>query len=447
MESDRHTFLGGKVQVYRRPNSPSWQCSASVGGKQFRASAKTDSFAQAKAFAEDWYLTLRGKERFGGGIAKGKTFKQAADQFLREYEVITQGERSARYVASKSEKLRVHLLPFFGNKVVTEVTPGLVQEYRIHRMTSRRNKAGDVMRPSRSTLHGEIVTLRQVLKTANRHGWMPYVPDLSAPYKASGKISHRAWFSPEEYVRFYKATSERAKNPPHPKWKWECEQLHDFVLFMANTGLRPDEAKQLQFRDVTIVKDEDTGERILEIEVRGKRGVGYCKSMPGAVHPFVRLSNRLRAEPSDESEVTRDRREKPLVRRRRGTEPTRPRGMRGGRSLGHGDTMRKPLPTELLFGKIPRQLFNKVLAELDLKEDRDGQTRTAYSLRHTYISMRLMEGADIYQVAKNCRTSVEMIEKYYASHIKNTLDASAINVRKVKKVAGSRRIAEVEEDF
>ena len=44
--------------------------------------------------------------------------------------------------------------------------------------------------------------------------------------------------------------------------------------------------------------------------------------------------------------------------------------------------------------------------------------------------MRLMEGADIYQVAKNCRTSVEMIEKYYASHIKNVLDASAINGRK-----------------
>ena len=31
------------------------------------------------------------------------------------------------------------------------------------------------------------MVLRQVLKTANRHGWLPYVPDLSAPYKSSGK--------------------------------------------------------------------------------------------------------------------------------------------------------------------------------------------------------------------------------------------------------------------
>ncbi len=85
-----------------------------------------------------------------------------------------------------------------------------------------------------------------------------------------------------------------------------------------------------------------------------------------------------------------------------------------------------------IFGPIQREMMNTVLDELGLKFDRDGQPRTSYSLRHTYICFRLMEGADIYQVAKNCRTSVEMIEKYYASHIKNMLDASAINVRRVK---------------
>ena len=65
-----------------------------------------------------------------------------------------------------------------------------------------------------------------------------------------------------------------------------------------------------------------------------------------------------------------------------------------------------------------------------MKVDREGQRRTAYSLRHTYISTRLLNGADIYQVAKHCRTSVEMIEIYYASHIKTVIDAWAINVRK-----------------
>src|SRR5665213_2918903 len=205
--SIRHELLGGKVQVYQRSDSPPWQCAASVGGRQFRATTKQEGLAQAKDFAEDWFLTLRGKDRFGGGLPKGKTFRKAADQFLKEFEVITQGERNPDYVAQKADKLRVHLLPFFGDKAVSEITPGLVQAYRVHRATSRTRKMKDgteaVMRPARSTIHHEIVTLRQVLKTANRHGWLDYVPDLSAPYKSSGKIVHRGWFSPKEYQTLY----------------------------------------------------------------------------------------------------------------------------------------------------------------------------------------------------------------------------------------------------
>jgi integrase len=88
--------------------------------------------------------------------------------------------------------------------------------------------------------------------------------------------------------------------------------------------------------------------------------------------------------------------------------------------------------TDLVFGKVQRELLNNILDELKLKFDRDGSRRTAYSLRHTYICLRLMEGADIYAVAKNCRTSVEMIEKFYAAHLKDTIDAAAVNVRKAK---------------
>jgi integrase len=387
--AEQHELMGGELHVYRRENSRSWQCSTYLAGKNWRVSTKEDSLSLAKEFAEDWYLGLRGKSR-AGELRVGKTFKQAAEQFLHEYGIITAGERNEDYVESFGMKLRVHLLPFFGDKLLSQITPGLVQEYRIHRATSRKDpKTGEPLRPARSTLHHEIVTLRHVLKTANRHGWLPYLPDLSAPYKASGKISHRAWFSPSEYKQLYNATRERAKHPINPRWRKACEQLHDYVLFMANTGLRPDEAARLEYRDVAIVTDEATGERILEIEVRGKRGVGYCKSMTGAVVPFGRL-------------------------RKRNT----------------------PQPDHRIFGKTQRELFNTILTELKLKFDRDGNRRTAYSLRHSYICMRLMEGADIYQIAKNCRTSVEMIEKFYASHIKNTLDAAAINVRKPK---GSRK--------
>ncbi len=94
--------------------------------------------------------------------------------------------------------------------------------------------------------------------------------------------------------------------------------------------------------------------------------------------------------------------------------------------------MRLPQPTDLIFPNWQRELFRTILDEEDLRFDREGLPRTAYSLRHTNICFRLMEGADIYQIAKNCRTSVEMIEKYYASHIKTQLDATAINIMRPK---------------
>ena len=245
-----------------------------------------------------------------------------------------------------------------------------------------------------------------------RHGWLDRLPDFSEPYRPSLKIRYRAWFSPEEYEALCEATRKRAQEPKKRELRWKAEQLHDYVLFAGNTGLRPDEARRLQFRDVQVVDDERLGETILEIEVRGKRGFGYCISMPDAVSPFERLRSRLRpgrvGSASDPAEVSDD-------------------------SDVRGDKWRTPEPTDLIFPKWQSGLFKTILEEENLRSDRDGRARTAYSLRHTYISMRLMEGANIYQIAKNCRTSVGMIEKYYAAHIKNSLDAAAINVVRSEK--------------
>ena len=271
---EKHTILGGKVHVYRRDNSSRWQCSTYLAGKNRRVSTKEDSLGKAKDFAEDCYLQLRGKAR-NGEIRNEKTFREAAAQFEREYQIITEGQRNPIYVKGHSTRLRLHLLPFFGNMGLSEITPGQVQEYRIHRHEEAVKEHGKP--PARNTMHQEIVVLRQTLKAAVRLRWLDRLPDLSEPYRASGKISHRAWFSPEEYKQLYEATRRRARSPKNSRYKWESEQLHDYVLFMANTGLRPDEANRLEYRHVKIVKDDPTNETILEIDVRefalrGKQG-------------------------------------------------------------------------------------------------------------------------------------------------------------------------------
>jgi len=379
--AEKHTILGGKVYVYQREGSPVWQCSTYLDGKNRRVSTKEKSLGKATDFAEDWYLCLR-QLKSEGTLVTGKTFALAAKRFTDEYDIMTEGERNAKYVQDHHSRLRNHLNPFFGKMAVKDITAGVVQDYRIFRLKNDPN----FKTPSRSTMLHEIVTLRHVLKTALRQGWIDHVPDVSAAYSGSKKVTHRAWFSPEEYKQLYTATRRNIGAAVSPYHKRLAEQLHDKILFMANTGIRPDEANWLEYRDVEIVEDDATGETILEIEVRGKRGVGYCKSTTGAVRPFQRMVER-----------------------------------------------NQPEPTDRLFPVDHKKQFNRILADEGLKEDRQGNRRTLYSLRHSYISFRLLEGADIYQIAKNCRTSVEMIEKHYAVHLKNRLDAAAINVRKPRK--------------
>lgn len=405
-----HLMFDGRVQVYRRGNGRFWQCSTRVAGKRFRESTHEENLDRAKDVAEEWYLDLRGKLRRGEVLKPERRFKEAAEHYLREIRVLAASARSPKYVEMVELRLKVHILPFFGEKDISEINRGLVQSYRVKRAedtiarTAKPAQDGQPAisgkPPARSTMTQEIVIIRQVLKHAEGMGWIPFVPSLSQPYMTQGKKGRRAWFSPEEYKQLYTATRKRITDGKRPGWKSHYEDMHDYVLFMANTGLRPDEAARLEFRDVAIEHDDATQQTILVIDVRGKTGVGFCKSMPGAVEPFRRLKARREQELNEK--------------------------------LPSGSLAQEVKPADKVFRKFNRHLFNQILAEEGLKKDRDGQLRTAYSLRHTYISMRLMEGANIHQIANNCRTSVKMIEEFYAAHIKDRIDAGAINVQRTK---------------
>jgi hypothetical protein len=262
----RHEILKGSVPIYRREGTRHWHCSASLKGGHYRATTKREDHPQAQQFAEDWYLELRDKSRAGLLWKSEKTCAEAAAQF--------------------------------------EVTPGKVQGHRVHCMTApptadsegpariiangeRRSHARPWKEPACSTLlHDEIITLRQVLETAIRQGWLAHLHDFSPPYQTSSKVVHYQRFSPAEYKQLYTATRKYAREMHSKRHRWNAEQVHDCVLFMANRGLRPDEANNLQHRDVTIAKDRAT--------VRGKRGVSFCKGMPAAVQYYERLLNRAK---------------------------------------------------------------------------------------------------------------------------------------------------------
>lgn len=382
-----HTMFDGRLQLYRRKDGGPWHAAARVGKRRFRQSLKEESLERAKDVAEEWYLGLRGKLRAGEIVPSEHTFKDAWEDYIRDARVLASTERSPSYVQNLELRVRRHVLPFFTDKPLSTVNKSLIQKYRVKRAedtierTTVKDKDGKIIKagkpPARNTIMNEIVHIRQILKHAEGLGWIPFVPSLETPYMTQTKRGHRAWFSPEEYKQLREATRRRITDGKRRGWEGQYEDMHGFVVMMANTGLRPDEFMRLEIRDVKIEEDYSTKTTILVISVRGKVGVGICKSLPSAVYPFTNLRNRRNAELKT-----------------------------AGKSEAEIKTL---LPKTRLLPRFNRAMFNNILEEEDLKFDREGQRRTAYSLRHTYISMRLMEGADIYAVAINCRTSVEMI--------------------------------------
>ncbi len=297
---------------------------------------------------------------------------------MTEYKAMTHGRHGADPLQMHRDRLRLHLLPYFDDSHLSEVTSGAVQQYRAHRLAEpeqdARSEGAPVGRggpkgwkpPGRKTVEDEIETLRMVLETAQRHGWIDRIPDLSDPYEPTPKAKPKLWFTPWEYRQLCAALRRNAENPAIGRDKVEAGQLRDYVIFMVNTGLTPAEADALQYRDVQVVRD-DTDEQILEIAVHGSDGINYCHSTLAAVSAFERMLARNR-----------------------------------------------PRPDDLLFSDRIRKLFNDILKASNLKLDRKGKARTADSLRHSYICFRLLEGVSLHEVAENCRTSVETIEKHYA---------------------------------
>jgi len=96
------------------------------------------------------------------------------------------------------------------------------------------------------------------------------------------------------------------------------------------------------------------------------------------------------------------------------------------------------LPSESNREKALKDLqvfFSLLTNHLKLKEGPNGEERTLYSLRHTCIMYRLMygQGIDLLTLARNARTSPEMIDRFYARHLHGEMNLELIQSKRSRK--------------
>ena len=74
-------------------------------------------------------------------------------------------------------------------------------------------------------------------------------------------------------------------------------------------------------------------------------------------------------------------------------------------------------PPVNVTGKPAKTLYSSLIADLlskaNLREGTQGVPRSTYCFRHTYATLRLQEGVDVYFLAEQMGTSVHMIESHY----------------------------------
>lgn len=175
---------------------------------------------------------------------------------------------------------------------------------------------------------------------------------------------------------------------------WYRTVAYNFMLVMCNTGMRPSEAKNLRWCDITPAKDRD-GNDIVVLFVQGKG-----------------KSRKLVAVPSVSKYLDRIKAQVKIANWKRAGKPA---------GTTSSDSLYDPKADDPVFTTIDGtsaktlygSLVEDMLTDAGLRVGPCGTIRSTYSFRHTYATYRLSEGVDVYLLAEQMGTSVKMIEDHY----------------------------------
>jgi len=235
---------------------------------------------------------------------------------------------------------------------------------------------------------GTILTVMSfiscVLNLAVDEGIIQRAPKIPRPKQED---CPRSAFTRAEYLRLLATCREVERGKLDVRWKSVRADvdLRAMITFAVNTFFRPGDLFTLQHKHVEIVERATT--RYLKLTPPPSKGHSMpIISMPPAVDVYRRLLARQKAC-----------------------------------GFGNPDdyVFFPDRPNRDYAKELGRRLFGRLLEAADLKTNARGERFNLYSLRHSAIMFRLINAKDLdlLTLARNCRTSVEMIDRFYASEL------------------------------
>jgi integrase len=341
------------------------------------------------------------------GTMRFNRFDVLAEQLIeQENQRVKRGELSAASVGILKNRLDAHVLPYFKYIPPSQVTPMMMDSF-VRRLTDSKL--------SSTTVSQYLVVVRKLLKLAIRHGFLREVPEFPSVKVAN---QPRSMLSLKEYAAAvrtaYRLSRWGAKAPEvkstggHRERFWvQTRHLHlppDMawaIRFMVNSFVRPGDIRQLKHRHVQVVRGTSVYLRMNLPQT--KRHDAPMVTLRPAVNVYEALLKKAQAD-------------------------------------GYGqpdDYVFLPAETDRTYAlAVLGFWFKWVMREAGVAPvDALGRDRTLYCLRHTSIMFRLLygQGIDMLTLARNARTSVQMIERFYASALDGEMNVAMLQSRRKQK--------------
>lgn len=357
-----------KLIVYRVIASPYYWTRVFINGRYHVKSTKTNNLNHAKEFAKKFFHELLINPEHNNNIFTMR-------RLINLYQNSTESNNPSKYQRNNISRIKNHIEPYFGDKELKSIANNDLIKFQYYIQDKNLGSA---------SLKSNFTLLKTLFNFALNNGYINQIPVFPRlKYKPNDK-KPRVNLELEEYKHLCN-TAELIATQGHSVRGVEItKEIKYLIQFMVNSFIRPSDLRVIKHKHVTIKTDgEDTWLQLSHPATKTTDDV--IQAMPTSVYIYTKIVEELRQTTIDEVD-----------------------------------------PEDYLF--FPQyQNRNTAMAAVE-KSFRyvrqaafpeDDRNITLYSLRHTAIMLRITIGnVDTFSLAKNARTSQEMIEKFYARHVK-----------------------------
>ncbi len=471
-----------KLIIYQNGASRFWWIRYFAEGKVIRRSTKSESKREALEAAKALYDEINLRIATGKKLGKKSSFAHCAKDWLSQQKARTAtGSLSKESYKQYEYRLNKHILPFLGEHELSEIDYQTLNQFLTFVSTT-----DDKL--SVATVKMYLGIAGQIMTHAEKLGLIPRAPHLP---KVKTKTNARGYFTTTEYrllwsraralrgkgFQYRKLTEDEARINGYGDQTLvisECgtsklgrfikrvditDDLYQLIVFMTNSFVRPTDIKNMQHKHVEIVERDYTYlylklppsknkkdpiitmPKAVEVYRRHKANYEKIEDIERVAHKlkweeFKRTEKDFNATTVAErlkTEILTQRERKALIAKlnlyKKLSKPA-------ATYVAPEDYVFMPQYTDRKTAlKMLQNQFDVLLSSTGLRVSASGEDRSLYSLRHTCITYRYMYGEkiDLLVLARNARTSPEMIDKHYASKFSAVHNIDMIQSRKKSK--------------